>query len=297
MFNFIFKLPHIAFMQKKFIFLAISGFFIFISLSSLAVSGLNLGIDFIGGIVIEVETRSDITILRQKVATLSLGDVNLQSFGADNIILIRVERQAGGEKAQQAVIKLLKEALASDVIEFRRVEAVGPTIGAELRKQAFIAITLALLAIMAYIWLRFEWQFGLGAILALVHDLIITTGLYSLAGIEFNLSMVAALLTIAGYSINDTVVIYDRLRENIRKYRKKDLEEIIDLSLNQVFSRTLITSITTLLALLALVFFGGSIIRNFAIGMVCGVIVGTWSSIVIATALLTKLRPDAEHIG
>ncbi len=229
--------------------------------------------------------------MRNQLNNLNLGDSSVQEFGKKSILLIRLEKQEGGDKLQSAAVETLKQALSPIVLNYRRVETVGPTVGAELRDAAMWAILAAISAILIYIWLRFEWQFGLGAIVALIHDVWITAGLFALTGIEFNLASVAAILTIAGYSINDTVVIYDRVRENLRKYRKLTLDRLCNLSINQTLSRTLITSLTTLLALSALAILGGSIIRDFALIMIFGVIIGTWSSITLGIPTLLLLRP------
>ncbi|MEM7070394.1 MAG: protein translocase subunit SecF [Pseudomonadota bacterium] len=261
---------------------------------SLTTRQINLGIDFLGGLLVEVkiDTNYRINDIRARLDQLQLGDISVQEFGSTDVLLIRLERQSGGDQAQSEAISKLKQTLETIVLEYRRVETVGPTIGAELREAAIWAVISALLAILIYIWLRFEWQFGLGAILALSHDIWLTLGLFSITGIEFNLASVAAILTIAGYSINDSVVIYDRVRENLRRYRKMTLEDLCNLSINQTLARTLVTSFTTLLALGALALFGGSIIRDFALIMIFGVVIGTWSSIALAIPFLLLLRPQ-----
>jgi preprotein translocase subunit SecF len=257
------------------------------SLGLFLFKGLNYGIDFEGGILIEVRTAqaADMADLRRTVNGLGLGQVELQEFGKDTDVLIRIERQPGDAKAQNAAVEKVKTALGSSV-SFRRTEFVGPKVSSELVEAGVTAVLLALGAMLIYIWFRFEWQFGVGAVIALAHDVIMTIGIFSLLGLEFNLSTVAAILTIAGYSINDTVVVYDRVRENLRKYKTMPLREVINLSLNDTLSRTLLTSITTLIALLILFFFGGEVIKGFSFGMIWGVLVGTYSSIFIATPLL-----------
>ena len=253
--------------------------------------GLNYGIDFEGGILIEIRTSqaADMADLRRTVNGLGLGQVELQEFGRDTDVLIRVERQPGDAKAQNVAVEKVKTALGSSV-SFRRTEFVGPKVSSEFIEDGVTAVLLALGAMLMYIWFRFEWQFGVGALIALAHDVIMTIGIFSLLGLEFNLSTVAAILTIAGYSINDTVVVYDRVRENLRKFKAMPLRDIINLSLNDTLSRTLLTSITTLVALLILFFFGGEVIKGFSFGMIWGVLVGTYSSIFIATPLLIYMN-------
>ncbi len=264
---------------------------IFLSLLFFIVRGLNLGIDFQGGIMIDVkfEQAPDIPSLRTQLDRLDLGEVEIQEFGEPENILIRVQRQEGDEKAQQAAITAVKEALGEGP-DHRRTEFVGPKVGAELIVDAATAVCLSLLAIMIYIWFRFEWQFGIGAVVALMHDVITTIGLFAILQLEFNLSTIAAILTIAGYSINDTVVVYDRVRENLRKFRKMALPDLLNRSINQTLARTTMTSVTTLLALLALYFFGGEVIHDFVFAMIWGVFVGTYSSIFVAAPLLIKLK-------
>ena len=253
--------------------------------------GLNYGIDFQGGIMIEVRTENAANIgdMRGHLSSLGLGEVALQEFGAPTDVLIRVQRQEGGEKAQQNAIDKVKSVLG-DKISYRRTEFVGPKVSAELFWDGVLAVSLAILAILVYIWFRFEWQFGFGAVAALTHDVASTIGIFALMGLEFNLSTVAAILTIAGYSINDTVVVYDRVRENLRKYKKMPLGELLNNSINQTLSRTVITSVTTLLALLALFFLGGAVIQDFAFAMIWGVLIGTYSSICLAVPLLLYLN-------
>ena len=231
--------------------------------------GLNYGIDFKGGIMLEVRTEkaANIAGMRTTLGDLGLGEVSLQEFGQPTDVLIRIQRQDGGEKAQQEAVNTIKAALGSSV-EYRRTEFVGPKVSDELFWDGLTAVGLAVLAILMYIWFRFEWQFGLGAVVALSHDVITTIGIFALMGFEFNLSTVAAVLTIAGYSINDTVVVFDRVRENLRKYKKMPFPELLNNSINQTLSRTVITSVTTMLALLALYFLGGEVIRDFSFAMI-----------------------------
>jgi preprotein translocase subunit SecF len=255
------------------------------------VQGLNYGIDFSGGTLMEVRTVSGPADLAQMRSTLgSLGlDVSLQGFGAPDEVLIRVA-QHGNDKAQEDVVAKVKQALGGGV-EYRRVEVVGPTVGSELIRAGVIATVLALIAIAAYVWLRFEWQFGVGAMLATLHDTITTVGLFALLQIEFDLTTLAAILTIAGYSINDTVVIYDRVRETMRKHKSMDFRTLINKSLNETLSRTILTVSTTALAVLALLIFGGEVLRGFSIAMLWGIVVGTYSSLFIAAPLLYYIRP------
>lgn len=262
--------------------------------------GLNFGIDFVGGIVVEIRTDQNVNIgkMRAALGKLQLGEVALQNFGGPNDLMIRVQEQDGGANAQSAAVDVIKKGLKDafpDVgIEYRKVDYVGAQVGGELIHAGIMAMLGAFAAIMAYIWIRFEWQYGVGAIMALLHDATMTIGFYSISGLEFNLTSVAAILTIVGYSINDSVVIYDRIRENLRKYKKMTLLELINVSLNETLSRTLNTVGTTLLATLALVLWGGEVIQSFSLAMFFGVIVGTYSSIFISAPLLVymNLRRD-----
>ena len=284
----------IDFVNKRIIAFVVSALLVVASSGLLLGKGLNLGIDFLGGLLIEVRTNgpADIGGLRAQLNGLGLGEVALQEFGGEDDVLIRVQRQEGGDSAQQGAIDVIKDALGGTVAEYRRTEFVGPTVGAELKRAATWAVLAAIGAILLYIWLRFEWQFGVGAVVALSHDVITTIGLFSLLSLEFNLATVAAVLTIAGYSINDTVVIYDRVRENLRRYKKLPLIELFNLSINETLARTIMTSLTTLLALAALYAFGGAVIRGFAIALIWGVLIGTYSSIALAVPVLLYLRPD-----
>ena len=254
-------------------------------------AGLNYGIDFLGGTLIEIKYKggpAPIGEIRKKLGRLKLGDVQIQTFGSPSEVLIRVEEQTGGDKAQQQVLAKVKT-VRGDKVEYRRVEVVGPKVSGELKVSGALAVGLAILAVLVYIWFRFEWQFGLGAVIALVHDVVLTIGLFSAFQLEFNLSIVAAILTIVGYSLNDTVVVYDRVRENLRKFKKMPLIDLLDKSINDTLSRTVVTSLTTLLALLALYVFGGEVIRGFTFAMIWGVMVGTYSSIFIASPVLLIL--------
>jgi preprotein translocase subunit SecF len=265
--------------------------YVVLSLGFVAFHGLNLGIDFKGGILMEVKTKgpADIDAMRGKLGGLGLGEVALQGFGAPDDVLIRVQRQEGGEAAQQVAVEKVKGALTDNVETYRRTEFVGPKVGGELIRGGIIAVVFSLLAIAAYVWFRFEWQFAVGGIVALAHDVIGTFGLFSMTGLEFNLSSVAAILTIAGYSINDTVVIFDRVRENLRKYKTMDIKELINLSVNETLARTVMTSMTTFLAVLAIFLFGGPVIQGFSAAMIFGIIIGTYSTIYVASSILIYL--------
>ena len=251
--------------------------------------GLNLGIDFRGGILIEAQskTAADIGAVRGDLEKLRLGDIAIQSFGTEKDVLIRVQKQEGDERAQAAAIEKITSTLGNGY-EIRRTEFVGPTVGAELAEKGIMAVACALFAIMIYIWFRFEWQFSIAAFLALTHDVFTTVGLFVLTGFEFNLATLAAILTIAGYSINDTVVVFDRVRENLRKYKSWDQSKILDKSLNETLSRTVMTSLTTAIALIAIILFGGAVLRDFALAMLWGVTIGTYSSIFIAVGLISQ---------
>ena len=285
----------IPFMRRRMIGFIISALLIVLGTGDMLLQGLNLGIDFRGGILLEIKTPepADLSQMRRDISNLDLGEINLQEFGADDVVLIRIQRQEGEEDAQAAAIDRVKEALGSE-IEIRRQEFVGPQVGRELIKAGLLSILFSLGGIMIYIWFRFEWQFAVAAVLALLHDTIATVALFSLTQMEFNLSTVAAVLMIAGYSINDTVVVFDRMRENLRKYKRESLITIIDRSLNETLTRTLLTSGTTLVALAALWIFGGEVIRGFTIALIWGIAVGTYSSIFIAAPMLIflKLRPE-----
>ncbi len=288
----------IGFIGKRKLFLAVSMLLVAVAIVSYLSRGLNFGIDFQGGIMIEVRTEgpADVSAMRRTLSGLGLGEVSLQGFGEPTDVLIRVQKQTGDEKAQLRAIEAIKGALGSGV-EYRRTEFVGPKVGGELRRDGAIAVILAMAAMLIYIWFRFEWQFSVAAVAALAHDVILTIGLFSVLQMEFNLSTLAAILTIAGYSINDTVVVFDRVRENLRKYKKLPLPELFDQSINQTLSRTLMTSLTTLLALFALFFFGGQVIRDFSFAMIWGVVIGTYSSVCLAVPMLLNLNLRRELLG
>lgn len=272
---------------------------IVLSLGAFFVQGLNFGIDFRGGILIEIKTDgpANVAELRNTVGGLNLGEVQVQEFGAADDVLIRVQQQDGAEAEQLQAINIIKDALGDTVVEYRRTEFVGPTVGAELISSAIWAVLLAIGAILVYIWFRFEWQFGVGAVIALTHDVLTTIGLFAITQLEFNLATVAAILTIAGYSINDTVVIYDRVREELRRYKKLDMPALLNLAANRTLSRTFMTSVTTLIALVALAVFGGTIIRDFALAMIWGVVIGTYSSVFVAVPALLALNLSRESLS
>jgi preprotein translocase SecF subunit len=280
--------PNLNVIPRRWIFFGIGLFVVLASCVSLGVKGLNFGVDFRGGILMEVRTDgpADLSDLRARVGALGLGEVTLQEFGEPTDVLINIERQQGDEAEQVAAVERVKEAIGDKVVDYRRVEFVGPKVGEELKEAGLLATVLALAAIAAYVWFRFEWQYAAGALLALLHDVIGTIGFFSLTGLEFNLASVAAVLTVAGYSINDTVVIADRVRENLRRYKKAPLPEVLNRSINETLSRTIITGLTTLIALIALSLFGGEVIRGFSLALVWGVVIGTYSSIGIAVPLL-----------
>lgn len=288
------KTPSIDFIGRRLIAFAFSAFLVLGSLGLFFTQGLNLGIDFLGGILIEANTTNDTSVgtVRGELSDLGLGEVAIQEFGAPDILLIRIQRQEGGDDAQAQAVETVKAALEGQVEEYRRTEFVGPTVGKELQEAALYAVLAAIGAILIYIWFRFEWQYGVGAVIALAHDVITTIGLFALLQLEFNLATVAAILTIAGYSINDTVVVYDRVREKLRKYKKMELPELFNLAVNKTLSRTVMTSVTTLLALFALFVFGGEVIHDFVIALIWGVIIGTYSSIALAVSLLLYMKPD-----
>jgi len=277
----------IPFIRMRMLAMSLSGIAVVLAISLFFMFGLNYGIDFRGGTLIEIQTRgpADISALRGKIGGLKLGDVQLQEFGAPDEVLIRVEQQNGGEAKQQDAIASIKEVLG-DAVNYRRVEVVGPKVSGELIRSGTIAVLVSLFAVLVYIWFRFEWQFSVGAVVALIHDVVLTIGVFSLLQLEFNLSIIAAILTIVGYSLNDTVVVFDRVRENLRKYKKTPLAELLDLSINHTLSRTILTSLTTLMALLSLYVFGGEVIRGFTFAMIWGIVVGTYSSIFIASPVL-----------
>ena len=276
----------------------LSGILIIASLVFLVFKGLNFGVDFKGGTLIELRTdksSANITKIRDSFNQMNLGDVSVKNFGNETDFVVKFEKQNSNDPQ---FIEEIKTNLSNSIgtVDFRRVENVGPKVSAELLRSGVIAIALSLAAMLLYIWIRFEWQFSLGAILALFHDVIITLGVFSVFSLEINLSIVAAVLTIVGYSMNDTVVIFDRVRENLRKYADVKIFELTNISINETLSRTIITSVTTLLALLSIFIFGGEILKGFSLAMILGVIFGTYSSIYIANPVLVSLKVSQRTI-
>ena len=280
---------------------------IFISIILLIFKGLNFGVDFKGGTLIELrslDSQTTITQIRQSFLNMNLGDVNVKKFGKDNDFLVKLEAveeetRHGTINIKRDLIGEIKVMLKKDIgntFEFRRVEKVGPKVSTELLKSGIIAIGLSLAAMLIYIWIRFEWQFSIGAILALFHDVLLTLGIFSLFNLEINLSIVAAVLTIVGYSMNDTVVIFDRVRENLKKFSDIKIFDLTNISINETLSRTIITSATTLLALLAIYIFGGEILKGFSLAMILGVIFGTYSSIYIANPIVIMLNVSQKAV-
>ena len=274
----------------------LSLFLVSVSLLLLMFKGLNFGIDFKGGTLIELralDTKISISSLRDNLKQMDLGDVSVKNFGNEKDFLIKFENNNN-----KNIVKEIKRNLSKSFgnnYDIRRVETVGPKVSKELLRSGVIAISVALILMLIYIWIRFEWQFSCGAILALFHDVIVTLGLFSLLGLEINLSIIAAVLTIVGYSMNDTVVIFDRVRENLRKYSDIKIYELTNISINETLSRTLITSITTLLALLSIFFFGGEVLKGFSLAMIVGVIFGTYSSIYISNTVLVRLNVSQKQ--
>jgi len=277
----------------------VSSSLVLISLVLLLFKGLNFGVDFKGGTLIEIRTSSntaDITKIRDSFNQMNLGDVSVKQFGDERDYIVKFEKRNSNDPSFVENIKTKLSSSIGNDFDFRRVENVGPKVSAELLRSGVIAILLSLTAMLFYIWIRFEWQFSLGAILALFHDVIITLGFFSLFSLEINLSIVAAVLTIVGYSMNDTVVIYDRVRENLKKYSDIKIFELTNISINETLSRTIITSITTLLALFSIFFFGGQILKGFSLAMILGVFFGTYSSIYIANPILVYLKVSQKTV-
>lgn len=286
--------PHgtrLPFMKYKGLCVALSVIAMALSLAVIFVKGFNYGVDFKGGSLIEVRAKSgaaDIGAMRDKLGALGLGEVQIQSFGTEADALIRIEQQPGEEEAQQAAANKVLDSLGSD-FEQRRIEVVGPAVSSELRTTGVIAVLASIVAIVVYVWFRFEWQFSVGVVLGLFHDVLVTAGIFSLFQLAFDLSIVAALLTILGYSVNDSVVVADRIRENLRKYKKMPLTELLNLSINETLSRTILTGVTTIAVLFALFFLGGEVMQNFTFAMLFGVIIGTYSSIFISAPVIDYL--------
>lgn len=297
-FSWVTKDTNFDFMKTKKITFAVSTIMVALSIVCIAVKGFNFGIDFSGGILMEIKSPEIINVeeLRKDLGVLDIDDLNLQSIGEEgNEIVIRAQAKDLDEKAQMGIINKIKETLGNKY-EYRRIDLVGPQVGDELKKDGIIASVLAVLAITIYVWFRFEWQFALGTIIGLTHDIIVTCGLLSFFGLDFSLTTVAAVLTLAGYSVNDTVVTYDRIRENLAKFKKMDQTDLLNKSLNDILSRTFLTGLTTMFAALALLIWGGDTLRSFAFTIFWGVIVGTYSSIYVSTAFLTPfdLRATQE---
>ena len=282
----------INFLKVKNIATILSILAIISSLFFLVYKNLNFGIDFKGGTLIEIKKNEDLSIaeIRNQLSQLNIGDIQIQTFGSDDTILIRIENSTNLDaNADMNSIELIRSSLGNDVI-IQRTEIVGPKVSSELIQKGVIAIIIAVFLMLFYIWVRFEWQFSIGAVTALIHDVMITMGIFSFLQIEFNLSIIAALLTIIGYSMNDTVVVYDRIRENLRKYKQMNIFNLINQSLNETMSRTLLTSVTTLLALFSLYFLGGEVLKGFTLAMIIGVFIGTYSSVFIASQIILYLN-------
>lgn len=291
----------IDFIKQRYIAFFITGVMILGSIVLLFSNGLNYGIDFTGGTLIEIETQKepDLAALREDLNRLDLGDISLQEFGGANTLLIRLPSQGDDPDIQKAAIEKVKAEVEKtyDGVDYRRVEFVGPQVGKELKQKGVLAVVFSLLGIMAYVWFRFEWQFGFAAVVSLIHDVTAAVGFMAITGMTFDLSTLAAVLMVAGFSINDTVVIFDRIREIMRKYRKKPLDEVCNIALNETLSRTVMTSLVTILALISLWYFGGEVIQGFVQVLLFGFCVGTYSSVYVAAALLLylNLRAPAEE--
>ncbi|KJE34662.1 preprotein translocase subunit SecF [Thalassospira sp. HJ] len=292
---------NVPFLKFRKIFYIVSLVMVLASVGMFFTKGLNFGIDFRGGILVEIKTNgpADINALRDNLGSLGLGDVSIQEFGEPDDVLIQLQRQDGEEEAQMAALAAVTKALGEDVT-IRRSELVGPKVGSELKEAGVYSVVISLFLIMVYIWIRFEWQFAIASVAALLHDVLITIGFFVITGVQFDLATLAAVLTVAGYSINDTVVVFDRIREYLRKFRKMEIPDLLDLSINSTLARTTMTSFTTLLALIALFVFGGEAIRGFTMALIFGIVIGTYSSICVASPLLVVLRlkrkiPEAEE--
>ena len=293
------RVPQIDFMRWHVFGFALSLALTALTIGSFLTVGLNYGIDFVGGTLIEARVTTgpaDLAAMRAKLDALHLGEASLQQFGNPNDVLIRLPQQPGGDAAQAKAVQAAREALGAGV-DYRRVEVVGPSVGSELIQAGVLATVLALGAIMVYVWFRFEWQFGVGAMVSTLHDVLTTVGIFAIFQLEFNLTTLAAILTIAGYSINDTVVIYDRVRESMRKYRTMPFRDLINLALNETLSRTILTVSTVALAVLSLLIFGGQVLRGFSIAMLWGMLIGTYSSLFIAAPLLYYVQPNRRAIA
>ncbi len=303
-FSWIIKDTSIDFLGYRKLAYALSALLFVVSIASVAVRGFNYGIDFSGGVLIEVKSKSgsvDVDSVRRKLDTLKLDELNLQSFGdAQDELMIRAQANNADEESQRVAVKQIKEMLDND-FTFERIESVGPQVGDELKLSGVLASIFAMLAISMYIWFRFEWKFAVGALVGLFHDLLITVGLVSIFHLDFSLTTIAAILTLAGYSVNDTVVTYDRVRENLQKYKKMPQYDLLNKSINDIFSRTILTGVTTFLASLALLVFGGDALRSFAFVITTGIIIGTFSSIFICVPVINmfdlRATPDEKDIN
>ena len=305
-FNLVSQNVNLDFLKVKNLAFLFSVALIILTVFFILYKGLNFGIDFKGGVLIELRDKSNSSVqlseFRKKAELLNVGEISVQKFGKETDVLLRIQKQQGDERKQILLIEKVKNTFEKD-FEIRRTEFVGPVVGDELKEAGLTAVILSLFLIMLYIWFRFEWQFAIASIIALIHDVVSTIGLFSIFSLEFNLSIVAAILTTAGYSINDTVVVFDRVRENLRKYKSKEHYFIYNKSINETLSRTLMTSVTTLIALVIIYFFGGAVLADFALAMIWGVIIGTYSSIFIAVSFLTffkiykgEKKENSKHI-
>jgi len=285
----------VKFLAMRKVAFVISVLLILASIALFFTRGLNYGIDFKGGMNLYMQSQegpADIARIRQITGDTVVGEVKAKEFGSNIDVEISFELQPGGSKAQSEALDAVRAALTTAMpeLKFQSSAGIGAQVSGELKRDGIIAVSIAVFMVLIYIWFRFEWQFGLGAVIALAHDVLLTVGFFAISGLEFNLSIIAALLTIVGYSLNDTVVVYDRVRENVRKFRKMEMEDVLNLSLNQTLSRTVMTSVTTLVALLALFFLGGEVIRGFTAAMIWGVLVGTYSSIFVASPMLLMFK-------
>lgn len=294
----------IDFLGKKWWAFGFSGFLMVLTIVLLCTKGLNFGIDFTGGILIEAEFKEapDLAKMRHALKETGVGEISLQTFGKPNNVMIRIGQEAAEESARVKIVDLVKSSIAANFnseIEYRRVDYVGPKVGGELIKGGIVALLLSFASIMIYVWFRFDWQYGLGGVLALVHDAWLTVGFFSLTQLDFDLSSIAAILTIIGYSINDSVVIYDRIRENLRKYKKMPIDELLNVSINETLSRTVLTVGTVLVAIMTLILVGGEVIRSFSLSTFFGILIGTFSSVYISAPILIflNLRKGGEPAG
>ncbi|MBA4788679.1 MAG: protein translocase subunit SecF [Rhizobiales bacterium] len=290
---------NIGFMRLRHVTFPFSAGIMVLAVVFFALFGFNLGIDFRGGTLIEAQSsqeQADLSVLREHLTDIDLGDVQIQEFGSPRDVLIRVGEFGTTEEAQQAILAKITGALGTEY-SVRRVETVGPSVSGELVRQSIVALILGAVAVLIYLWFRFEWQFAIGALVTTAHDIFVTLMIYSILGLDFDLTSIAAILTIMGYSLNDTVVVYDRIREMLRRYKKMPMPEMLDLSVNATFSRTVIVSLTTFFACLALYFFGGEVLRGFSLAMTVGVVIGTYSTIFVAAPMLIHLGLRSSTVG